>query len=140
MIHIKQLSLLFGSQTVFDDISLNITDNARIGLVGRNGSGKSTLLKVIAQQQPIDGGSISILPNKRIAYMPQEMVLQSSRTILDETMHAVADISSLKKQLAHFEQQIEQGQTDEQTIDAYMHLQEQITNLEPEQLQAQAER
>ncbi len=140
MIHIKQLSLSFGSQAVFDDISLNITDNARIGLVGRNGSGKSTLLKVIAQQQPIDGGSISILPNKRVAYMPQEVALQSSRTILDETMHAVADISSLKKQLAYFEQQIEQGHTDEETIDAYVHLQEQITNLEPEQLQAQAER
>ncbi len=140
MIHIKQLTLSFGSQTVFDDISLNINSNSRIGLVGCNGSGKSTLLKVIARQQSVDSGSISILPDKRIAYMPQEMVLQSNRTIINEAMHAVADISLLQQQLTQIEQQIEQGQTDEQIIDAYIDLQEQIANLEPEKLQAQAER
>lgn len=140
MIHIKDLSLIFSSQVVFDDISLNINQNARIGLVGRNGSGKSTLLKVIAKQQPIDGGSVSILPGKRVAYMPQEVVLLSDKSILEEVMDAVADIASLQKKLAELEAKIEQGETDDHIIDAYVSLHEQLGNLEPEQLQAQAER
>ncbi len=140
MIHIKNLLLSFGSQTIFDNISLNINQNARIGLVGRNGSGKSTLLKVIGKQQPIDGGTISILPGKRIAYMPQEVVLLSNKTILQETMQAIADISSLKDRLTFLESKIEQGETDEDTVEEYVELLEKMSELEPEQLQAQAER
>ena len=51
MIHIKNLSLHFGTRVIFDDITFSAGEHDRIGLVGANGSGKSTLFKVIAQQQ-----------------------------------------------------------------------------------------
>ena len=51
-------------QVIFDDISFVFDQNQRVGLVGRNGSGKSTLLKVIAGQQQLDKGSVSIQKSK----------------------------------------------------------------------------
>lgn len=140
MIHIKDLTLSFGSQIVFDHISLNINQNNKMGLVGRNGSGKSTLLKVLAKQQSVDSGSIAILPGKRIAYMPQEVVLASTKSILQETVDAVKDIAALQKAIADLEELIANGDADDQAIDTYVQLQEELTQLEPERLAVQAER
>lgn len=140
MLHIKDLSLAFHAQTIFDHISLNINHNDRMGLVGRNGSGKSTLLKAIAKQQAIDKGTIAITKGKRIAYMPQDVVLQSDKTIIDESTHAITDITALQKKLTELEALIESGITDESTITSYIETQEQIAQLEPEKLKAQAER
>jgi ATP-binding cassette subfamily F protein 3 len=139
MIHIKNLSLTFCSQTVFDDISINIDQNARMGLVGRNGSGKSTLLKVIAKRQSAESGLITILPGKKIAYMPQEVVLQSDKSIIDETVSACADIDEIQRQIKNFEKEIEQGNTHDSIITPYIDLQEQLALLEPEKILAQAE-
>ena len=84
MIHLKNLNLKFGDQTVYDDLNLMIQDDDRIALVGRNGSGKSTLLKVIGGQQGIDTGNVIITKGLNVAYMPQEMVLKSTKTVEDE--------------------------------------------------------
>lgn len=140
MINIKHLSLSFCSQTVFDDISVNIDQKSRMGLVGRNGSGKSTLLKVIAKYQSYEEGSITILPGKRIAYMPQEVVLQSDKSIIDETVAACADVDEIKRQIAQLEKEIESGNTSDSVIIPYVDLQEQLAQLEPEKIRAQAER
>lgn len=84
MIHLKNLNLKFGDQVVYDNLTLMIQDDDRIALVGRNGSGKSTLLKVIGGQQGIDGGEIVITKGLKVAYMPQEMVLKSTKSVEDE--------------------------------------------------------
>lgn len=140
MIHIKDLTLSFGSQIVFDHISFNINQNSKIGLVGRNGSGKSTLLKILAKQQSVDSGSITILPGKRIAYMPQEVVLASTKSILQETIDAVKDIAALQKAIVDLEEIIANGDADDNAIDTYVNLQEELNQLEPERLAIQAER
>lgn len=140
MINIKHLSLSFCSQTVFDDISVNVDHKARMGLVGRNGSGKSTLLKVIAKYQSIEDGSITILPGKTIAYMPQEVVLQSDKSIIDETVAACADVDEIQRQIAQLEKEIEDGNTSDAIIIPYVDLQEKLAQLEPDKIRAQAER
>ncbi len=86
MIIINDIQLSFGSKDIFDHINCIIQPNQRIGLVGLNGAGKSTLLKAIAGQVELDGGSIAISGNKKIAYMSQEMVLNSTKNILDEAL------------------------------------------------------
>ncbi len=75
MIHIQDASLSFGPQMLFSDISLTIGQNQRVGVLGRNGTGKSTLLKIIAGQARFDEGTVAIERGKKIAYMPQELVL-----------------------------------------------------------------
>lgn len=99
MIMLDDVSLLFGQQIVFDKISANINKSNRIGLVGRNGSGKSTLLKVIAGTQGIDSGTVSIEKNATIGYMPQEVVLQSNKTVFQEALSAFGEVGPLLEEL-----------------------------------------
>jgi ATP-binding cassette, subfamily F, member 3 len=92
MIQLHKISLSFGSQIIFDDITLNISPHVRMGLVGRNGSGKSTLLKAIADGgKNLDDGNIAT-NNLSVAYIPQDIVLISEKNILDE---ACTDFESL---------------------------------------------
>ncbi|MFA5998519.1 MAG: ABC-F family ATP-binding cassette domain-containing protein [Candidatus Babeliales bacterium] len=86
MIYIKNLELQFGNQVVFDEISCTINKQDRVGLVGRNGTGKSTLLKIIAGDMGTDGGEIDIQRGSKIAYMPQEVVIASDKSVVDETL------------------------------------------------------
>lgn len=91
MIQLKNISLSFGSRTLFDAISLTIDPDERIGLVGLNGAGKSTLLKVIAKEQRLDDGSIQIPKDISVAYMSQETVLLTDKSVIDEAMTAFVD-------------------------------------------------
>ncbi|MCX5924527.1 MAG: ABC-F family ATP-binding cassette domain-containing protein [Candidatus Dependentiae bacterium] len=86
MIYIKNLELQFGNQVVFDEINCTINKLDRVGLVGRNGTGKSTLLKIIAGDMGTDGGEIDIQRGSKIAYMPQEVVIASDKSVVDETL------------------------------------------------------
>ena len=97
MIQLKNICLSFGSQVVFDHINTTFSEDERIGLVGRNGSGKSTLIKAIAGDLQLDDGSISISGKARIAYMPQEVVMNSDKSILEEALSAVKDIGPLRE-------------------------------------------
>ena len=92
MIRLHNLSLAFGQQTVFNKISALIQPDEKVGLVGPNGAGKSTLLKVIAGSQKLDSGRITQSNGLRIAYFPQEVVLESALCIFDETMMAYGEL------------------------------------------------
>ncbi|MGE0009275.1 MAG: ABC-F family ATP-binding cassette domain-containing protein [Candidatus Babeliales bacterium] len=98
MIQIRNASLSYGSQTVFDDINLTFNETDRIGLVGLNGSGKSTLLKAVGGHTALDEGSITIIGSKSFAYLPQHVVLESSKNVLDEAHTAHKEIWPLEEE------------------------------------------
>ena len=77
-----KLNLQIGTQVLFHDAFFSIAENERVALVGRNGCGKSTLMKVIAGQESVSDGKITIARNLRIAYMPQEFTLPGEMTVL----------------------------------------------------------
>ncbi|MGZ6254797.1 MAG: ABC-F family ATP-binding cassette domain-containing protein [Candidatus Chromulinivorax sp.] len=106
MIHLKNLTLKFGDQMVYDDLSLMIQDEDRIALVGRNGSGKSTLLKVIDGLQGIDSGDIIITKGLKVAYMPQEMVINSTLSVQDEAFATYGDLFANIQQAKELEDKI----------------------------------
>jgi ATP-binding cassette subfamily F protein 3 len=138
MIHARDIRLSFGAQTVFDDISFNIDRRDRIGLVGRNGSGKTTLLKAIFDPTVLDTGNISIQNKQKIAYMPQEVVLESSRSVLDETLMAFHELVLLQDEAQKLEQQLTDG--DQEVINRYAAVQEQLMALQPAALAARAKK
>lgn len=80
---LRDISLSFGGNPIFSDLTLQITKGDRICLVGRNGTGKSTLLKIIAGIFDVDEGSRFVQPGAKIAYLPQEMVFPESQQIAD---------------------------------------------------------
>ncbi len=103
MIGVQNISLTFGQQTIFDNITFSLLPNQKIGVVGRNGAGKSTLLKVIAGLQTLDEGRISIDKDKTIAYLPQEIVMQSSKSIMDEALTTFTTLIEQKTELDKLE-------------------------------------
>lgn len=86
MIHLHDISLHFGSRALFDSISCTIMPHQKIGLVGRNGSGKTTLLNIIAKKLSPDSGTVAMPNDFRCAFMPQEVVLLSEKTVLNEAL------------------------------------------------------
>ena len=88
MISLKNISLDFGMQEIFNNISATIQPNDKIGLVGANGTGKSTLLKAITKQHDINNGEIFVSPSMSIGYIPQEAVLTSNLTVLEHTINS----------------------------------------------------
>lgn len=134
MIQIQRINLAYGKQTVFDDISLLINQEDRIGLVGRNGSGKTTFLKAILEPKVLDDGIITVQKSKKIAYLPQEVVLESNLSILDETFSSFTELYNLQQSAKALEVEIDQNPQDLALVDRYTTIQEAIVNHNPSYL------
>lgn len=68
---IKDLNLSFGMQDVFKDVSINIPDNEKIGIVGVNGAGKSTFFKILLKKVETNSGKIIFTNKMNISLLPQ---------------------------------------------------------------------
>ena len=99
MISINALNVQFAGIDLFKDISFIINPKDRIGLVGKNGVGKSTLLKILASQQNATSGSVVIPEGQRVGYLPQEIKLDSNKTIYNETLTVFDEINQLEKDI-----------------------------------------
>ena len=95
MLAVNNLSVQFTGTNLFDNVTFNIGDHDRIGLVGKNGAGKSTLLKILCGWQEPEGGNLVIASGQEVGYLPQEMIPDSKRTILDEALTAFSRIDEL---------------------------------------------
>ena len=79
----KEISKTLGTKTLFEDLSLTISEGERIGLIGTNGAGKSTLLKILADQMSYDTGEIKYKKKLFISYVPQEEIFSTDQSILE---------------------------------------------------------
>lgn len=127
MILVAGLSLRYGSQQVFDNVSFSLKQGMSLGLVGRNGAGKSTLLRVLAGYEKADAGSISIENGKRFAYLPQEVVLVSEKTVFEEAFSVFDELDRDLSELKKLEALIEAGELYEMDdIERYAALHERL--------------
>lgn len=83
------------------DISFLINNQDRIGLAGRNGAGKSTLLKIISGLQQPTTGAVEIPGEVTIGYLPQQMKISDTTSIIDETLTAFAPLLNLETEISH---------------------------------------
>jgi len=106
VISINNLSLYFGGQDIFHDISFMINKGDRIGLVGKNGAGKSTLLNLLSKKLSPNQGEISKPNSIVIGYLTQDLDFEDGRTVLEEAEMTFENLNIIKKELDFLTNQV----------------------------------
>ena len=83
---------------VLKDISLSFFLGAKIGIIGLNGSGKSTLMKIIAGIEKEYQGEVTFLPGYTVGYLPQDPLLDDSRSVREIVEEGVSEIVNILKE------------------------------------------
>ena len=99
MISINNVTVSFGSFTLLDCISFHISEQDKIGLVGKNGAGKSTLMKLITGEQQPASGSVDKPSGIRIGYLPQIMEHHKGVSVIDEVLSVFDYIHDMEAEL-----------------------------------------
>lgn len=100
MISIDSITVEFGGNALFENISFLIKEKEKIALIGRNGAGKTTLLKLIAGEISPTRGNISRPKNLTIGYLPQHIKVNDSKTVREETLTAFENIFAIRANIA----------------------------------------
>ncbi len=99
MISINSLTVAYGGFTLLDDINFHISEQDKIGLVGKNGAGKSTLLKLICGLQTPTSGIVAVPSELKIGYLPQIMEHHRGKSVIDEAMTAFQEMFDMEAEL-----------------------------------------
>ena len=126
MISIEGLSVAFGGNTLFDNITYVINKKDRIALVGKNGAGKSTMLKIIAGVQAPTSGSVNMPKDLTVGYLPQQMNLSDTRTVMEEAEQAFSHIFELQSRIERMNTELSE-RTDYES-EYYQELIERVSN------------
>jgi len=95
MIDIRNLSIQFTGENLFENLNLKINRHDKISLVGSNGKGKSTLLKLIIGIEKPESGEIIKQKGLRIGYLPQEMLVFKGKTLFDEVKSSLVELKTI---------------------------------------------
>jgi ATP-binding cassette subfamily F protein 3 len=82
LVDIQNASKRYGDQVLLDNASATLTDDGKIGFIGRNGAGKSTLLRVILGEEELDSGEIIRHPRLRLGYLRQHDPFLPGETVI----------------------------------------------------------
>ena len=99
MISVEDLTVAYGSYVLLDGINFHISEEDKIGLVGKNGAGKSTILKLICGMQTPTSGRVDKPNDILIGYLPQIMEHHKGRSVMEEAMTAFEQSASLEKEI-----------------------------------------
>ncbi len=99
MIQLNSAGRRYGHKLLFDGADLLITPRDRVGLVGANGTGKSTVLKILADQETLDYGSVSVAKGISAGYLSQDGLTLSGRTVFAECLSVFSRLSNLEKEM-----------------------------------------
>ncbi|MGN0467250.1 MAG: ribosomal protection-like ABC-F family protein [Acutalibacteraceae bacterium] len=99
----NNLTLSFSERNVLDEISFQVEEKNKIGLVGANGAGKTTLFKTITKEYEPSQGNISIGKETVIGYMQQHACASSEKSMFDELMSVFSYLYKIEDELSEIE-------------------------------------
>ncbi len=120
----SSLSVSFGGETLFHDVSFRLDENGRAGLVGVNGCGKTTLMHIISGKLEPESGSINKAAGVRLGCMEQYVIRDDSVTLYDEVLEIFRPLIDMENELADITVAIDTGDHSEQTLARQMQLRE----------------
>ena len=127
MISVDNIAVEFSGTTLFSDISFVINPSDRIALMGKNGAGKSTMLKILAGVRQPTRGNISYPQDTVIAYLPQHLLTQDSRTVFEEASQAFSHLFEMEARINRLNDELA-TRTDYES-EEYMKIIEEVTTL-----------
>ncbi|PKV48101.1 ATP-binding cassette subfamily F protein 3 [Aquimarina sp. MAR_2010_214] len=99
MLNIHNLSISFGGEYLFEEISFRLNAGDRVGLIGKNGAGKSTMLKILSKEQEPDSGQIAMDKEIKIGFLKQDIDFVLGRTVLEEAYEAFIEIKKAERDI-----------------------------------------
>ena len=87
LITARELSRSFGHRTLFEGLSLTISEGDHVGVIGPNGAGKTTMLRILAGTDEPDAGEVHRRRHLRVADVPQDDVFEPGATVLEVVTH-----------------------------------------------------
>ena len=106
MLNVHELSVVFGGEALFEQVSFRLNAGDKVGLIGKNGAGKSTMLKILSRELQPDSGTIATDKTLKIGFLKQDIDFEQGRTVLDESYLAFKEIKELESQLAYINTQL----------------------------------
>ena len=91
LITLQDAQLAFGHVALLDHTDFALEAQERVGLIGRNGTGKSSLLKILASIEKVDDGVLQVQTGLRVAYVPQEPLLNLQSSVFEAASVGLAD-------------------------------------------------
>jgi ATP-binding cassette subfamily F protein uup len=91
LITLQNAQLAYGHVALLDHTDFSLESQERVGLIGRNGTGKSSLLKILASLEKPADGTLQVQTGLRIAYVPQEPILDLQSTVFEAASKGLAD-------------------------------------------------
>ena len=139
MISVNNISYFIGGRALFENASMFIKPNDKIGLIGLNGRGKSTLLKIINGEFTLDAGTISKSGDCTIGFLNQDLLsYQTEDSILTVAMAAFKEVVTIERQIESIIKTLETEYSDA-LVDKLTKLQEKYDHLDGYTIQSKAE-
>src|SRR6056297_1331443 len=95
----SNLTKFYGSKKVFEKLSFSISKNQKVALIGRNGIGKTTLFKIILGKLKPDKGSVYVARDAKIGYLPQKIVYEDEKTIIQIMENNFSHLKKMNKNI-----------------------------------------
>ena len=99
MISIDHLTLDFSGTPLFEDISFLVNPKEKVALVGKNGAGKTSLLRMVAGELEPTSGRISMPKDVTVGYLPQHLLVNDNRTVIDEVKVAFSGLIAIQEHI-----------------------------------------
>lgn len=109
VLDVQNLTLSFGEKTLFSNVSFDIKEKEKVGLIGCNGAGKTSLFKIITGEYTPDDGACFISKNSRLGYMEQH-TCSENKTVWDELVSVFDDLIVVEKRLEEITELLTKGE------------------------------
>lgn len=109
VLDVQNLTLSFGENTLFSNVSFDIKEKEKVGLIGCNGAGKTSLFKIITGEYTPDDGACFISKNSRLGYMEQH-TCSENKTVWDELVSVFDDLIAVEKRLEEITELLTKGE------------------------------